>query len=54
MLTARRIARNAAPLACALVLGGLVVLDAAERRPSRPRRRSSCSSRRSSSARGGG
>ncbi|WP_437733429.1 sensor domain-containing diguanylate cyclase [Sorangium sp. So ce1335] len=33
VLTARRIARNAAPLACALVLGGLVVLDAAERLP---------------------
>ncbi|AUX48083.1 GAF/diguanylate cyclase [Sorangium cellulosum] len=29
VLTARRIARNAAPLACALALGGLVVLDAA-------------------------
>ncbi|WP_437589234.1 diguanylate cyclase [Sorangium sp. So ce1000] len=28
VLTARRIARNAAPLACALALGGLVVLDA--------------------------
>ncbi len=33
VLTARRIARNAAPLACALALGGLVVLDAAERLP---------------------
>ncbi|WP_437975349.1 diguanylate cyclase [Sorangium sp. So ce295] len=29
VLTARRIARNAAPLACALALGALVVLDAA-------------------------
>ncbi|WP_437926910.1 diguanylate cyclase [Sorangium sp. So ce291] len=34
VLTARRLARNAAPLACALALGGLVVLDAAERLPS--------------------
>ncbi|XXY54986.1 sensor domain-containing diguanylate cyclase [Sorangium sp. So ce269] len=33
VLTARRLARNAAPLACALALGGLVVLDAAERLP---------------------
>ncbi|WP_437812103.1 sensor domain-containing diguanylate cyclase [Sorangium sp. So ce1078] len=33
VLTARRFARNAAPLACALALGGLVVLDAAERLP---------------------
>ncbi|WP_437688664.1 sensor domain-containing diguanylate cyclase [Sorangium sp. So ce176] len=33
VLTARRIARNAAPLACALALGGLIVLDAAERLP---------------------
>ncbi|WP_437316420.1 sensor domain-containing diguanylate cyclase [Sorangium sp. So ce385] len=33
VLTARRIARNAAPLACALALGGLVVLDAAEPLP---------------------
>ncbi|WP_438025554.1 sensor domain-containing diguanylate cyclase [Sorangium sp. So ce233] len=33
VLTARRIARNAAPLACALALAGLIVLDAAERLP---------------------
>ncbi|WP_433931359.1 diguanylate cyclase [Sorangium cellulosum] len=33
VLTARRLARNAAPLACALALAGLVVLDAAERLP---------------------
>ncbi|HTN83892.1 MAG TPA: sensor domain-containing diguanylate cyclase [Sorangium sp.] len=33
VLTARRLARNAAPLACALALGGLVVLDASERLP---------------------
>jgi two-component system, cell cycle response regulator len=30
VLTARRLARNAAPLACALALAGLLVLDAAE------------------------